>query len=159
MAHGRKEVNWWDDTVEWENISLFTSWLNEGKVIRGNIYQIDYFEIQTEFPIMMMLSFVYTVFGIRRPLYKGKKVLPVYLIVVAIALGAEAIMLAGSQTKGAEMMRVSLNIAAGILFLYAALNYIKIVRKEKDESRSSACQTAGFPAFFSNTKNLFSKLK
>ncbi|MGM0834730.1 MAG: DUF4306 domain-containing protein [Bacillota bacterium] len=122
-----------DDSFEWESTAIFTSWLNDGEISRGNISQIDFFiyslKFKPTFPIVMMLSFVYIVFGLGRRLWKGKKVLPVYLMVVAMALVAGAILLAGSQTEGAERMKVSLKIAAGMLFLYAALNYIKIVRK------------------------------
>lgn len=121
-----------ENTFEWENTAIITSWLHDGVVERSTISQLDYFvyalKFEPVFPIVMMLSFVYIMFALGQRFLKGKTHLSYYMAVVGIVLLVGAMQLLSSPTVGASMMMKALLAVGGILMLYATASYFKITR-------------------------------
>jgi len=100
-----------DNSFEWEHTAVFTAWIHDGEVERGNISQLDYFvyaiKFKPIFPIIMMVSFIYMVFAMGQKLLQPGIKQNLFKSILGVILLVGAGLLSGSPTSGAKVLMMS----------------------------------------------------
>lgn len=113
-----------DNSFEWKHTAVFTSWIHDGEVERGNISQLDYFvysiKFKPIFPIIMLVSFIYMVFAIGQNLLKPGIKQNLFVSILGVILLVGAALLSGSPTSGAKVFMMS-QLLVGILLIGLAV--------------------------------------
>ncbi|UAL45904.1 YjdJ family protein [Sutcliffiella horikoshii] len=113
-----------DNSFEWKHTAVFTSWIHDGEVERGNISQLDYFvysiKFKPIFPIIMMVSFIYMIFAIGQNLLKPGLKQNLFVSILGVILLVGAGLLSGSPTSGAKVFMMS-QLLVGILLIGLAV--------------------------------------
>lgn len=113
-----------DNSFEWEHTAVFTSWIHDGEVERGNISQLDYFvysiKFKPIFPIIMMVSLMYMVFAIGQKLLQPGIKQNIFISILGAILLTGAGLISGSPTSGAKVFMMS-QLLVGTLLIALAI--------------------------------------
>ncbi|WP_226679837.1 YjdJ family protein [Sutcliffiella horikoshii] len=112
-----------DNSFEWKHTAVFTSWIHDGEIERGNISQLDYFvysiKFKPIFPIIMMVSFMYMVFAVGQKLLQPGIKQNIFMSILGVILLTGAGVISGSPTSGAKVFMMS-QILGGTLLIALA---------------------------------------
>ena len=121
-----------DNSFEWKNTAVFTSWIHDGEVERGNISQLDYFvysiKFKPIFPIIMMVSFIYMVFAIGQKLLQPGIKQNLFVSILGVILLVGAGLLSGSPTPGAKVFMMSQLLVGTFLIGLAVFHQFRKVQ-------------------------------
>lgn len=121
-----------DNSFEWKHTAVFTSWIHNGEVERGNISQLDYFvysiKFKPIFPIIMMVSFIYMVFAIGQNLLQPGIKHNLFISILGVILLVGAVGISGSPTSGAKVFMLSQLLVGTLLIGLAVFHQFRKVQ-------------------------------